>query len=97
MSWINTLRTSAEDLGTLAENDSSTDLVAVAFDHAIHSTVHRQGKEEEVRRSVAKKPPKDIGPLENAIWPDLESPAILLQRDSYVATQWLNGKFSMKN
>ena len=24
MSWINTLRTYAEDLGTLAENDSST-------------------------------------------------------------------------
>ena len=24
MSWINTLRTSAEDFGTLAENDSST-------------------------------------------------------------------------
>ena len=64
MSWINTLRTSAEDLGTLAENGSSTDFVAFAFDHVKHSTVHRQGKEEEVKRSMAKKPPKDIGQLE---------------------------------
>ena len=58
------MRTSAEDLGTVAENDSSTDLVAVAFDHAILSTVHRQRKEEEVKRSMAKKPPNDIGQLE---------------------------------
>ena len=40
------------------------DFVAIAFDHVKHSTVHRQGKEEEVKWNVAKKPPTEIGPLE---------------------------------
>ena len=60
------------------------DFVAFAFDHVKHSTVHRQGKE--VKRNVTKKPPTEM----NAIPPDFESPTILLQRDSYVATQWMN-------
>ena len=45
--------------------------------------------------NMAKKTSKEIGPPENAIPPDKESPTILLQGDNYVATQWIHGKISM--
>ena len=47
-----------------------------ALDQVKHSTVHRQGKEEEgIIRKETKKPPKEIGPEENAAPPVEETPA----------------------
>ena len=40
MSWINTLRTSAEDLGTVAENEPPTYQKGTVDDTRIHTCIH---------------------------------------------------------
>ena len=42
MSWINTLRTSAEDLGTLAEKEPPTQIEVSICAHTLYSTVRAE-------------------------------------------------------
>ena len=65
-----------------------------ALDHVKLSTVHRirswsknEHREEHRQRKRS---------LANAMLPDKECPAILLQGYIYVATQWMSGAFPMK-
>ena len=67
------------------------DFVTYALGHVEHSTVHKQGSEEGMKRKEAKKPLEESGPPEHATPPVKETPTILLRGDifcGYAVDRW---------